>query len=170
MTVVCDNTVMQNTDESLQVLTLSAQMSDEITAVVEMLEAQLDEHEIPRPQAEGGIPAVVRGMLLHPERGMILVAKQNEKTIGVAYLACTWTLEKGGPAIWLEELYVRKELRGRGIGERLLAESMQRAAARGIVSMDLEVESSHERAANLYRRHGFEELPRRRYTRWLDGR
>lgn len=164
------NTVMNEAPQEIEITLLSSAMTSDAAEVVSLLEAQLDEHAIPRPEGSGGIAAVVRGMTSHPERGFILVAKEKGRAVGVAYLAATWTLEKGGPALWLEELYVEPALRGRGIGQRLVEESCRQAVFQGYLSIDLEVEESHARAANLYRRLGFCELPRRRFTRWADGR
>ena len=97
----------------------------------------------------------------------IFVAKVADRTVGVAYLSRTWTLERGGDSVWLEELYVEPELRGRGIGQRLLQAAIEHARALGCAGMELEVEANHGRAANLYRRFDFVELPRRRYSRPL---
>ncbi len=153
--------------DEIEIVPLTSGMAGEAAAVVALLEAQLDEHAIPRPTFGGGIAAVVAGMLERPERGFILCAKEKGRVIGVAYLSATWTLERGGPVIWLEELYVVPERREHGVGTKLLDEAIRRAAARGCLAMDLEVEESHTRAANLYRRSGFSELPRRRFSRSL---
>lgn len=137
--------------------------------VIDLLFSQLDEHEIPLAKhgPAPSIEAAVDGMLTGAARGAILVARTAGTVAGVAYLAYTWTLEKGGSSVWLEELYVVPALRGRGIGSALLTAAMAHAAAHGCHSMDLEVEASHARAAQLYTRHGFRPLPRSRYTRTL---
>jgi ribosomal protein S18 acetylase RimI-like enzyme len=153
--------------DEVEIIPLTPGMTAEVAAVTALLEAQLDEHALPIPTVGGGIVGVVAGMLERPERGFILCAKAKERVIGVAYLPSTWTLEHGGPVIWLDELYIVPELRNSGIGGKLLREAMRQAAARGYVVMDLEVEESHTRAANLYRRTGFSELPRRRFSRSL---
>jgi ribosomal-protein-alanine N-acetyltransferase len=58
------------------------------------------------------------------------------------------------------------EWRGRGVGERLLAAMLERALDLGAVLSTLEVRVSNERAQNLYRKHGFEVVGRRkRYYR-----
>jgi hypothetical protein len=63
----------------------------------------------------------------------------------------------------LDELYIVPERRGQGIGEALLHAALEVARAAGARSVDLEIETGHERAASLYERNGFGRLPR---TRW----
>jgi len=51
---------------------------------------------------------------------------------------------------------------GQGFGRALLEAALDAAAARGVVSVYLEVRDSNERARQLYRLSGFEEIGRRR--------
>jgi GNAT superfamily N-acetyltransferase len=156
---------MLDVQDSFEVALLTSNMTAEIAAVISLLEAQLDDHGLPRPKGPDGVANTVRGMLERPERGFIYIARDRSRTVGVAYLSRTWTLERGGDSVWLEELYILPELRSRGLGQRLLLAAIDHARQLGCAGMELEVEQSHARAANLYRRLGFVELPRRRYTR-----
>ena len=99
---------------------------------------------------------------------MLLASGDDGRTVGVAYVSFTWTLEHGGRTAWLEELYVVPELRGGGIGGALLDAALDLARARSCRAMDLEVESDHARAANLYVRAGFRAHTRTRYVKKLD--
>lgn len=148
--------------ESLQVR-LAGQ--DDRDAVLALLIAQLREHDIDTPEAE--VAHAIDGMLGHPGRGRILVATAGGPPIGVAWLSSTWTLEHGGRSMWLEELYVEPARRGHGIGTRLLREALRVATGIGATAVDLEVETSHERAARLYAREGFRRHDRTRWVRVL---
>jgi ribosomal protein S18 acetylase RimI-like enzyme len=107
-------------------------------------------------------------MLDDPRRGAILVARQDGgRAVGVAYVSFTWCLEHGGKTSWLEELYVVPDLRGRGLGQALLAAAQVHAAAAGCAAMDLEVTEDHTRAARLYQRDGFRPLGRARWVKAL---
>lgn len=135
---------------------------DEAEAVTELLAAQLAEHDIPLTRellAEG-----VRRALADQSHALILVARRNGSPVGVAYLSFGWILERGGEAMYIEELYVVPELRGREVGRTLLEAALDVARARGCRSVELEVERSHARAANLYARAGFEPLERTHWT------
>jgi ribosomal protein S18 acetylase RimI-like enzyme len=60
--------------------------------------------------------------------------------------------------------------RERGLGARLLAETLATAGERGLARVGLEVFASNARAIALYRRVGFEEEGVKRAARILDGR
>ena len=77
---------------------------------------------------------------------------------GYAQLSFTYSTEAGGRVIWVEELYVRPQYQGRGLGGaffRVLEETYAGQAAR----IRLEVEPDNDGARRLYGRVGFEELP-----------
>jgi len=82
---------------------------------------------------------------------------ENEKEIvGYGMLAKSFSTEFGKPCIWIEDIYVKDEHRGLGIGSRFLrfVESEYPSAL-----LRLEVEAENERAVHVYKRCGFEILP-----------
>jgi GNAT superfamily N-acetyltransferase len=136
----------------------SAARPDELDAICGLLRAQLEEHDIPlEPEL---LAEAVRGALADDRQALILLTRQDGRPVGVAYLSFGWILERGGLAMFLEELYVIPELRGRGTGTALLRAALDVARSRGCRSVELEVEGSHARAANLYARAGFRPLER----------
>jgi GNAT superfamily N-acetyltransferase len=136
--------------------------------IIRLLAAQLAEHDIDLHAEK--LAHAVDGFFEEPRRGRILVARQHTEVVAVAVLSYTWTLEHGGKSCWLDELYVQPELRTHGIGTRLLRKAFEVTTADGCIAMDLEVESSHGRAANLYQREGFQAHTRTRYFRKLGAR
>jgi GNAT superfamily N-acetyltransferase len=142
-----------------------AATGDDRDAVVRLLLDQFAEHAIPTPA-----DAIGRGvdhLLAHPAAGRLLVATRDGAVVGIAALSFMRALEHGGPSAWLEELYVEPALRGGGIGTALLRAACDAALAAGAVAIDLEVDAGHERAARLYARAGFRQLPRARWVRRL---
>jgi GNAT superfamily N-acetyltransferase len=137
----------------------------DLAAITALLVAQLRDHGNELPDAE--LAAAAAGMLTRPQRGQFLLAVEDGNAVGLAALSYLWTLERGGRAAWLDELYVVPARRGAGIGQQLLDAALAAAVAAGAVAMDLEIESGHERAASLYRRAGFESLSRTRWARPL---
>lgn len=131
-------------------------------AVIALLGAQLAEHAIELPLVD--LAHAVDGVIADPARGVLFVACVEDRAVGVAYLAFTWTLEHGGPVGWLEELYVEPPHRERGIGTMLLDAVCARARAEGCGAVDLEVDEAHARAAHLYMRRGFRRLMRTRFS------
>ncbi len=137
---------------------------DRAADVLALIIAQFDDHSL--PWEEGPLRSAVRAVLADPSLGRFLLAERDGETIGLANLAYTFTLEVAGRAAWLDELYVRPEHRGHGIGARLLRKAIELARAEGCRSMELEVERGHERVVSLYRRHRFRARERSRW--WLD--
>ncbi len=137
----------------------------DLDEVTDLLAAQLREHDIPIARADLAFAA--DGILRVPERGFVLVAVRDGRAVGVACVSFSWTVERGGMVAWLDELYVVPAQREHGVGNELLGTAIATAGAAGCRTMELEVETSHARAEHLYRRHGFADLPRRRWTRVL---
>lgn len=81
---------------------------------------------------------------------------EGEELVGYCYLALSYSCEVGGSCIWVEELFIREEFRGKGYGrlamERLAAEYPNCRRFR------LEVTQSNQRAVKLYQACGFEDL------------
>ena len=75
---------------------------------------------------------------------------------GYAMLAKSFSTEFGRPCIWIEDLFVKEEYRGAGIGRCFMKFIMEKHA--GCV-FRLEVEKENERAFRLYKNCGFEVLP-----------
>lgn len=132
-------------------------------AVTTLLVAQLREHRLDTPK-EALRQTVVR-ILDRPRHGRLLVATDAARVVGVAACSFAWPFEHAGRSLWLEELYVVPEWRGRGVGTTLLAAVHRLADEVGAVAIDLEVDVEHERAAHLYARAGFSPLPRAHWVR-----
>ena len=137
----------------------------DLDEVTDLLAAQLHEHDIPIARAD--LEFAADGILRVADRGFILLALRDGTAVGVACVSFSWTVERGGMVAWLDELYIVPALREHGIGNELLARVIARAGAEGCRTVELEVETSHARAEHLYRRHGFHDMPRRRWTRPL---
>ena len=138
---------------------------DDLREVTDLLAAQLAEHDIPIERTD--LQFAAEAILRVPERGFILLAVGQDGAVGVACVSYSWTVERGGRVAWLDELYVAPSMREHGVGNALLGEAIGVAGAAGCRTVELEVETSHARAEHLYRRHGFADLPRRRWTRLL---
>lgn len=138
----------------------------DLPALAALLIAQLRDHDNDLPDAD--LAAAAGGLLDRPPRGQFLLALAGDAAVGFAALSYLWTIERGGRAAWLDELYVLPARRGAGIGTALLAAAVTAATAAGARALDLEIETGHERVATLYQRAGFRPLPRQRWARSLD--
>lgn len=84
------------------------------------------------------------------------IIEEQSKILGYGMVAKSFSTEFGKPCMWIEDLYLKEECRGLGIGSKFLnyiAEKYPDAILR------LEVEEENERAIKTYCKCGFEELP-----------
>ena len=103
------------------------------------------------PWSRGGVE-----VYLHDPFGEILTALEGETVAGFAIYHVSFEESE------LFSIAVREDLRGRGIGARLLRAVLDRARARGAEKMFLEVRKSNEAARRLYRSAGFQICGERR--------
>jgi ribosomal protein S18 acetylase RimI-like enzyme len=129
--------------------------------ILRLLRVQLDEQSV--AISDDALQSATTGIIANPERGRILVAGVADEIVAVAVISFLWTLEHGGEAAWLDELYVEPSHRRRGLGKRLIDAAMDVARARGCLALDLEVEPDHDAAVRLYEAVGFR---RHRRVRW----
>lgn len=84
------------------------------------------------------------------------ILEEDGVTAGYAMLAKSFSTEFGKPCVWIEDLYLKEEYRGRGMGGRLLQfvqEKYPQCLHR------LEVEEENTRAVRAYEKSGFTRLP-----------
>ena len=81
---------------------------------------------------------------------------ENEKIIGYAMLAKSFSTEFGKPCIWIEDLYLKEEYRNQKIGSTFL-EYIDKKYPNHILR--LEAEESNELALHVYKKNGFKVLP-----------
>ena len=75
---------------------------------------------------------------------------------GYTMIAKSFSTEFGKPCIWIEDLYIKDEYRGLGLGNMLM-EFITKNYTDCIFR--LEVEEENERAIKLYKKCGFDVLP-----------
>ncbi len=85
--------------------------------------------------------------------------KDGEISVGYALLSEKFSHEAGGMELWLEELYLREDARGKGLGSAFFQFLFKQAERERICRIRLEIEPDNTRAAALYRRWGFKPLP-----------
>lgn len=112
------------------------------------------DHTIPPQNAVQTFDLLLRGT---PYADCLIAEGETGKPCGYCLLALTWSNEGGGLCVWLEELMVEETQRGKGIGQMLIEAVREKyhTAAR----FRLEVTAENTRAAALYKRLGFSELP-----------
>jgi DNA-binding MarR family transcriptional regulator/GNAT superfamily N-acetyltransferase len=90
---------------------------------------------------------------ISPPAGLFLMATLHGDPVGCGALK----FRPGGPAE-IKRMWIAPEVRGLGLGRRLLAELEARAAARGVRTLRLETNRALAEAISLYRSAGFREV------------
>lgn len=113
----------------------------------------------------------LRLLLEAPNRGRIFVLKQNDAILGMINLLFTISTAEGGVVFLLEDLIIRREYRGHGLGSRLLEHALEYARKKDVKRITLLTDRLNADAQRFYKRHGFFEsamLPMR-YVLAKDG-
>ena len=81
---------------------------------------------------------------------------QAAAIIGYGMLAKSFSTEFGKPCIWIEDLYIKPDYRGLGIGKKFM-EFVEKKYPECLLR--LEVEQENLKALKLYEKCGFKKLP-----------
>jgi len=87
--------------------------------------------------------------------GRIWLVHHRGATVGYGALCFGYSIEFRGRDAFLDELFIAEQVRGRGLGSRVLARLREEAASLGIVALHLEVARGNTRARRLYEKWGF---------------
>ena len=91
----------------------------------------------------------------------------DERFVGYVVLTVSFSFEYRGYDAFIDELYIAKEYRGRGIGRRAMEFVEKAAVELGVNAIHLEVSHGNDPAIGLYRRVGYTGNQRHLMTKWL---
>jgi GNAT superfamily N-acetyltransferase len=132
-----------------------AQPSD-IGELVDLLTILFEQEEdfAPDPQKQR---RALTMLLDSPTVGVVLVCRSEGKPIGMVSLLFTVSTAEGGRVCWIEDLVVRPERRGAGVGSALLDAAIEEAKSRDLLRIALLTDRSNTKARRFYARYGFAE-------------
>jgi GNAT superfamily N-acetyltransferase len=92
------------------------------------------------------------------DAGSVLVAGMDGKTAGFAYFEYEPTLyaELATQVLWLHDIYVGEEFRGKGVGRELLNAVAAEAKRLGVNKVLLTVAARNDEGRGFFERRGFE--------------
>ncbi|MBI5002519.1 GNAT family N-acetyltransferase [Candidatus Woesearchaeota archaeon] len=113
-------------------------------------------HEDPTPQgmSDEKIKRTIRTLLKYKEKGTIMVFESGKEIIGYSILINFWSNEYGGNIVYIDELFVKKEWRGKGVATNFIQYLVKKKVNKA-VSLFLEVTPQNKAAEELYKRRGF---------------
>ena len=83
------------------------------------------------------------------------IFEKDEKRVGYALLAKTFSQEAGGEVLWIDEIFILPEFRFKGLGSEFFAFLKENSNA---ARLRLEFCPSNEKAIEVYKRQGFQPL------------
>lgn len=84
------------------------------------------------------------------------VFEEDGRIAGYSMIAKSFSTEFGKPCVWIEDLYIDNEFRGKGIGSEFLS-YIEKKYCDSIIR--LEVERENRRAIAVYEKNGYRSLP-----------
>ena len=113
------------------------------------------------------ISIALKEFILNPDRGTIWIVWEKDLPIGYIILAIVYSFEFGGKNAFVDELYLEKEFRGKGIGKKVMDFVAEEAKRMNIKALHLEVENNNVLAIELYRKYNFKDHHRILMTRMV---
>lgn len=99
--------------------------------------------------------AGLRLILDNPALGRLFVARADGAVAGMVNALITVSTAEGGRVLLLEDVIVRRERRGDGLGRRLVEHALAWAAAEGMTRVTLLADAGNAPALAFYARLGF---------------
>jgi ribosomal protein S18 acetylase RimI-like enzyme len=104
------------------------------------------------PEAERkGLQAIITD----PQVGRIIVAKENQKIVGMVNLLFTHSTALGTRVAILEDMIVSITSRAKGVGSKLMSKAIQLAKDQGCKRITLLVDHDNQQAQYFYEHFGF---------------
>lgn len=121
------------------------------------------------PFEESETKQVTNRLLCDPQLGRVWFIAADAANIGYIVMTFDYSLEYRGLGAWVDEFFVCREHRGKGIGTLALQFFAQQAKELGATVIHLEVNHGNP-AIELYRRLGYEDHQRNLMTKWIISR
>jgi ribosomal protein S18 acetylase RimI-like enzyme len=99
--------------------------------------------------------------------GRIWLIQLDSIPIGYVVLTLGFSLEFHGRDAFIDEIYIRAQYQGRGIGRRGLEFIEDGCRSLGVRALHLEVERDNTKAQAVYRKFGFKDHDRYLLTKWI---
>lgn len=106
--------------------------------------------------SEDTVGRTISEFLDHPEWGCLWLIEAKGQSVGYLALTFGFNFEHRGRTAYIDEFYVLKDYRSRGMGRRVMDFAEEQAAGKGCRSVQLEVERKNKSAERLFRNRGYQ--------------
>ncbi len=153
----------------ISIRTMHSEEADAVAAMFRQLPGDVGQDSVPR----------ITGEVLNKNADLIfvLVAVENDEVVG----ACSWLLTfstwRATKGMYVCDLYVKSDRRGKKLGERLLRAAAMDAQKIGAEFIKLEASIDNPKPSHFYKRNGFHKsdddavwfLEYENFTQFLEG-
>ena len=139
----------------------------DIPALVELLNSLFEQEAEFEPNSETQSKALSK-IILDPKIGIILIAKDDDKILGMVNLLFTESTALGSKVALLEDMVVLSSSRGRGIGSQLIDYAISEAKKAGCKRITLLTDIENTKAQSFYQKKGFVKSKMTPYRLLLD--
>lgn len=134
-------------------ITIRPARPDDVPAILALIEA-LAEYERMSDQCVATVEALHATLFGDHPAAEVLLAEQGATAVGFALFFHNYSTFLAQRGIWLEDVFVRPEMRGHGIGRALLAHLARIAVTRDCGRLEWTVLDWNASAIGFYRRLG----------------
>ena len=150
--------------DNLTIRTATETDVETIAAFNQAMAQETEEKTLDTPTVESGVQALIE----NAQYGFYLLAEREELVIGSLMITTEWSDWRNGLFWWVQSVYVRPEMRRRGIYRALYAEVKKRAvAAENVCGLRLYVEKDNQVARQTYEALGMTQTSYRLYEEML---
>ena len=139
----------------------------DIPALVELLNSLFEQEAEFEPNSETQSKALSK-IILDSKIGIILIAKDDDKILGMVNLLFTESTALGSKVALLEDMVVLSSSRGRGIGSQLIDYAISEAKKAGCKRITLLTDIENTKAQSFYQKKGFVKSKMTPYRLLLD--
>ena len=139
----------------------------DIPELVELLNSLFEQEAEFEPNSETQSKALSK-IILDPKIGIILIAKDDDKILGMVNLLFTESTALGSKVALLEDMVVLSSSRGRGIGSQLIDYGISEAKKAGCKRITLLTDIENTKAQSFYQKKGFVKSKMTPYRLLLD--
>jgi GNAT superfamily N-acetyltransferase len=139
----------------------------DIPELVELLNSLFEQEAEFEPNSETQSKALSK-IILDSKIGIILIAKDDDKILGMVNLLFTESTALGSKVALLEDMVVLSSSRGEGIGSQLIDYAISEAKKAGCKRITLLTDIKNTKAQSFYQKKGFVKSKMTPYRLFLD--
>ena len=102
----------------MDIIEINSHKTKEIDVLVDLMHQQM--FDINSEKDRASIKSAINNALKPESRAVFFLAKQYENPIGLAFINICSGIESGGDYIWINEIQILPQYRGKGFGSELL--------------------------------------------------